>query len=259
MVSQIAPPAAATPQGPTILAIKALESRFGRKTVHKDLSLDIIKGEVIALLGGSGSGKSTLLRTLIGLERPISGSCIFDNQDLFRLTEEEWKKVRGHIAYAFQGGALFDSLTVEENLCYPLLEHTNLGPQQAREQVLQTLARLGLQGTEHLLPASLSGGMQKRVGLARAIMLNPTIILYDEPTAGLDPANSRKIAETILTLRASGKTSLLVTHDTVTALRVADRVAFIHAGRIAAIQTRAELLAAPDPMINAYLQGEDVT
>jgi phospholipid/cholesterol/gamma-HCH transport system ATP-binding protein len=240
-----------------LLAIEHLETRFGRRVVHKDLSLDLHEGEVLVLLGGSGSGKSTLLRTLIGLETPSGGSCRFEDEDLYRLEEPDWQRVRRRIAYAFQGGALFDSLTVAENLSYPLLEHTELSEAECLAKVTETLERFGLAGTEKLLPASLSGGMQKRVGLARAIMLDPRIILYDEPTAGLDPTNGRKIAETILALKAAGKTSILVTHDTACALAVADRIAFIHEGKIAAVQTRDEVLRAPAPLIDAYLKGED--
>lgn len=243
---------------PTILAIKGLETRFGSKVVHHGLNLSIKRGEVLVLLGGSGAGKSTLLRTLIGLEVPYKGACEFEGKDLYQLAESDWQIVRQRIAYAFQGGALFDSLTVEDNLAYPLLEHTDMKPAERRERIQTTLESFGLAGCGTLLPSSLSGGMQKRVGLARAIMLDPAVILYDEPTAGLDPANSRMIAKTILTLRGTGKTSVLVTHDTVTALEVADRIAFIHGGGIAACQTRAEVDACPEPLIAAYLKGEHV-
>lgn len=250
------PPTASN--APVLLQIAELETRFGPKVVHHGLSLDVLEGEVLVLLGSSGSGKSVLLRTLIGLEVPSGGTCLFEGQDLYKLQESGWNQVRSRIAYAFQGGALFDSLTVEENLCYPLQEHTELTPAQCLDQVREALARFGLLGSEQLLPSSLSGGMQKRVGLARATMLEPKIILYDEPTAGLDPANSRKVADTILTLRGTGKTSVLVTHDTVCALRVTDRIAFIHEGRIAALQSIAEVTTTPAPLIAAYLIGEDV-
>lgn len=241
-----------------VISVKNLETGFGSKTIHKDLSVDIKKNEILVLLGASGSGKSVFLRTLIGLEQPRKGSCFFNDKDVFTNGEKDWVYVRKKIAYAFQGGALFDSLTVEENLSYPLREHAKLNKNVIRAQVSEMLKHLGLPGTEKLLPASLSGGMQKRVGLARAIMLDPEVILYDEPTAGLDPANSRNISETILKLKESGKTSILVTHDIDCALRVADRVAFIYRGKIEVLQTIEEVKSNPHPLIDSYLKGEEV-
>ena len=243
----------------TILSVVGLETKFKTKVIHQDLNLDVLRGETLVLFGGSGSGKSTLLRALIGLENPTSGAIYYADHNLFHMTEREWKPIRQKIAYAFQGGALFDSLTVEENLQYPLIEHTQLSPAERQQKVTAMLEQMGLPGTQTLLPASLSGGMQKRVGLARAIILEPEIILYDEPTAGLDPANSRKIAEAITLLKQTGKTSILVTHDTACALQVADRIAYIHAGKIEALQTIADVNANPHPLISAYLKGEAVS
>lgn len=248
----------AMPLGKVVLQVRDLETSFGHSVIHSGFNLDVHAGEVLVLLGGSGAGKSTFLRCLVGLERPSAGSCLFEGEDLFQLDERGWCARRQRIAYAFQGGALFDSLTVAENLSYPLREHTRLGETEIAEKVRDMLVRFGMQGCEGLLPASLSGGMQKRIGLARAIMSDPAVILYDEPTAGLDPANSRKIATLIRSLRDAGKTSVLVTHDTVTALQVADRIAFIHGGRIAVTQTRAEVAASPHPRIAAYLEGEEL-
>lgn len=240
----------------TIMSVVNLETKFKTKVIHYQLNLNVLRGETLVLFGGSGSGKSTLLRALIGLEQPTSGAIYYGEHNLIDLSEREWKPLRQKIAYAFQGGALFDSLTVAENLLYPLNEHTKLSPEDSMERVREILDKMGLPGTEDLLPSSLSGGMQKRVGLARAIILDPEVILYDEPTAGLDPANSRKIAEAIELLKKLGKTSILVTHDTACALQVADRIAYIHGGKIEAIQPIADVKSNPHPLIEAYLKGE---
>lgn len=240
----------------TKLSIKNLGMEFGTKVIHKNFNLDVYDGEILVLLGASGSGKSTLLRALIGLETPSEGECQFESLNLFSLNEKQWVDVRQKIAYSFQGGALFDSLTVEENLMYPLQAHTKQSTSEMKQSVDEILNRFGLPNTQQLLPASLSGGMQKRVGLARAMMLDPNIILYDEPTAGLDPANSRIISETILNLKKMGKTSILVTHDTQCAQHVADRLAYIHDKKIAAVQTIEEFLAAPHPHFERYFKGE---
>lgn len=239
-----------------MLSVKNLKMEFGSKVILENFDLDVYEGEVLVLLGASGSGKSTLLRALIGLETPTDGECQFENTNLFSLDEKQWIDVRKKIAYSFQGGALFDSLTVEENLMYPLQAHSKKSLSEMKKTVDEILGRFGLPNTQQLLPASLSGGMQKRVGLARAMMLDPNIILYDEPTAGLDPANSRIIAETILKLKSSGKTSILVTHDTHTAQQVADRLAYIHDKKIAALQTIDEFRLAPHPHFARYFKGE---
>lgn len=239
-----------------LLSVRNLGTRFKTNWVHHHFDLDIIKGEVFVLLGGSGSGKSTFLRTLIGLEKTNEGTCEYHGQDIFLNHEHEWKIVRQKMAYVFQGGALFDSLTVGENLSYPLLEHTQLSAEEREEKIATILKQLDLNNTTDLLPSSLSGGMQKRVGLARAMMMDPDLILYDEPTAGLDPANSQNIARTILKLKKAGKTSILVTHDTDCAVRVADRFGFIAEGKIAALQTIAEFKSQPHPLLKSYFDGE---
>lgn len=239
-----------------IIAITGLLTQFGSKTVHKNLDLSVKRGEILALMGGSGAGKSTLLRALIGLEAPQSGQCKYNDKDIFILDESSLTEVRKQIAYAFQGGALFDSLTVGENLQYPLLEHTEMSEEEREEAVSSMLEKIRLPDIQDQMPASLSGGMQKRVGLARALMLNPEVILYDEPTAGLDPANTKAIADIIIQLRDEGKTGILVTHDVPCALRIADRFAFIADGHIAALQTREEFHKNPDPILDAYIKGE---
>lgn len=239
----------------TILSVRGLKTARDGHVIHDGLDLDLYHGETLVVLGGSGSGKTTLLRTLIGLERPEAGICEFDGKNLFALNESAWPQYRTQISYAFQGGALFDSLTVRENLEFPLIEHTKMTAKERRKRVAEQLATLGLSGIESQMPAELSGGMQKRVGVARAIILDPKIILYDEPTAGLDPENVGRINDTIHRLQDLGKTSIVVTHDIGCAMDVADRFVFLADGKVVANQTRAELDAAPNDYLKNYLEG----
>jgi phospholipid/cholesterol/gamma-HCH transport system ATP-binding protein len=239
-----------------LVSIRGLETRFEGRAIHAGLDLDVEPGELLVLFGGSGAGKSTLLRAIIGLEHPSAGTIKVGGEDLATLDDAGWAALRQRVGYAFQSGALFDSLNVGENLEYPLREFTALGRGERRAAAAAMLERVGLPGIEKLYPAELSGGMQKRVGLARTLMLDPALVLYDEPTAGLDPANSKKIAELMLALKRSGKTGILVTHDVPCALKVADRIAFLAGGKIAAVQDRAALAAAPDPRIAAYMEGD---
>lgn len=231
---------------------------FGTKRVHRDVSFVVGRGECLGLIGGSGAGKSVILRSLIGLERPDSGKIIFDKKTISSMPERDLIDIRKKIAYVFQGGALFDSMSVFDNLAYPLREHTQLSEQEISKKVLSLLADFGLQGSEHLFPASLSGGMQKRVGLARSIIMGPDIVLYDEPTAGLDPYNTIRIQEMILELKRQGKTGILVTHDMPTAFAVCDRIALLSEGKIKAIGTRDELEARPDNPIRKFMDGEGI-
>ena len=208
------------------------------------------------MIGGSGTGKSVLLRSLIGLERPDSGEIYFEGHKISGLTEREMIPVRKQIAYAFQGGALFDSMTVYENLAYPLREHTNFSEAEISKKISALLTEFGLFGSETLFPANLSGGMQKRVGLARAIILNPEVILYDEPTAGLDPSNTQKIQAMIMNLKAKGKTGVLITHDMPVAFQVCDRIAMLQNGKIKVISTCKEILKDKTHPISEFAQGE---
>ena len=210
-----------------LIEIKNFKKSFGSKVVHENVSFYVKQGECLGLIGGSGAGKSVLLRSLIGLEKPDSGHIEIDGQDITPMTEYELVAIRKKVAYAFQGGALFDSSSVYENLAYPLREHTRLSEDQISKKIIQQLSEFGLEDALHLYPSELSGGMQKRVGLARAMMLEPQILLYDEPTAGLDPYNTKKIQELILKLKSQGVTSILVTHDMPTALNVCDKIAIL--------------------------------
>lgn len=240
----------------TIIEVKNFKKMYGSKVVHKNVSFSLRKGECLGLIGGSGTGKSVLLRSLIGLEKPDGGQIIYNNQDITKIKESAMIPVRKQIAYAFQGGALFDSMTVFDNLAYPLREHTLLSEEEIERKILTKLSDFGLAGSDKLYPASLSGGMQKRVGLARAIIMGPEVILYDEPTAGLDPFNTRKIQELILHLKAQGTSSILVTHDMPVAFAVCDRIAMLVDGQIAAIGTLEELGQQGGNIITRFAAGE---
>jgi phospholipid/cholesterol/gamma-HCH transport system ATP-binding protein len=208
----------------------------------------------VSLIGGSGTGKSVLLRAIIGLESPDRGEILFKGKNLVGLSEDEWIEVRKSIAYAFQGGALFDSLTVEENLLYPLDAHTKLSRSEKQKKVDATLDLLGLKGANHLLPSDLSGGMQKRAGLARALILDPEVILYDEPTAGLDPFNTKNVQDIINDLKARGKAGVLVTHDMPTAMATCERLSLLMNGRI---EISGHMNALKDhPLVKSFITGE---
>jgi phospholipid/cholesterol/gamma-HCH transport system ATP-binding protein len=239
-----------------VIEVQDFKKSFGSKVVHDGVTFYVRKGECLGLVGGSGTGKSVLLRSLIGLEKPDSGSVRINEEEATRFTEAQWLHVRKKVAYAFQGGALFDSMTVFQNLSYPLEEHTTLTADQIKAKILKQLEDFGLPGSENLFPNELSGGMQKRVGLARAMMLEPEVILYDEPTAGLDPYNTKKIQETILQLKQKGVTSILVTHDMPTAFAVCDKFAFLKDKKIIEQGTIEQLRQNPNSMINQFIEGQ---
>jgi phospholipid/cholesterol/gamma-HCH transport system ATP-binding protein len=231
---------------------------FGDKVVHQGITFYVRKGECLGLIGGSGTGKSVILRSLIGLEKPDSGQILIDGVNITDMNETELLEIRKKVAYAFQNGALFDSMTVFENLAYPLREHFGLTEKEIEDRVFNHLADFGLEGNEYVYPANLSGGMQKRVGLVRAMMMNPEVILYDEPTAGLDPFNTKKIQDLILRLKARGVTSILVTHDMPTANAVCDKMAMVAGGRIAAQGTMGQLEKEGLGMIAKFIAGEEM-
>lgn len=238
-----------------IIEVKNFHKAFGKKSVHEGVSLYVKKGECLGLVGGSGTGKSVLLRSLIGLERADKGEIHIEGIDVTAFTERQWQEIRKKVAYAFQGGALFDSMTVFQNLAYPLKEHSKFSAHEIQQRITAQLKDFGLEGTERLFPNELSGGMQKRVGLARAMMLEPDIILYDEPTAGLDPYNTRNIQELILKLKKKGVTSILVTHDMPTAFAVCDKFAFLKDKVIKEQGTSEQLKNQSDSLIHQFIQG----
>jgi phospholipid/cholesterol/gamma-HCH transport system ATP-binding protein len=237
------------------LEVQDLHKAFGPKLVHKGVSFRLYEGEILGLFGGSGTGKSVVLRSIIGLERPDSGRIIFQDREITGLSERQLIPIRTQIGYVFQNGALFDSLTVEENLSYPLKEHTRLKPAEIKAKVNHMLELIDMKGSNNLLPAELSGGMQKRAGLARATILEPKIILFDEPTAGLDPVNTTRLVENIKKLKGRGMTGIFVTHDIPAAFEIADRIAILNQGKIHVIDTVENIKASQDPLVKSFVQG----
>lgn len=237
------------------LEVQNLHKSFGEKVVHRGVSFLLHQGEILGLFGGSGTGKSVILRSIIGLEKPDSGSIVFEREDLTRLSEWELFKVRVKIGYVFQNGALFDSLTVEENLTYPLKEHTRLSEAQIHERVNAMLELIDMKNTNSLFPGELSGGMQKRAGLARAIILEPQIILFDEPTAGLDPVNTKRLLDNIKKLKSRGITGIFVTHDIPSAFEIADRIAILYNGQIYVIDSVENIKRSKDPLVRSFISG----
>jgi phospholipid/cholesterol/gamma-HCH transport system ATP-binding protein len=238
-----------------LFRVRGFSKTFGTKRVHDHLDFDLFPKEVVSLIGGSGSGKSVFLRALIGLEKPDEGTIFFKGKDVTHYSEHQWYEVRKQVAYVFQGGALFDSLTVEENLLYPLDAHTKMSRKEKQKKIDETLERFGLSGTNKLLPSDLSGGMQKRVGLSRGLMLDPEVILYDEPTAGLDPFNTRNIQDVINLLKENGQGGVLVTHDIPTVYATSERLSLLFRGRIAVEGKVSQLKEESNELFHSFVTG----
>jgi phospholipid/cholesterol/gamma-HCH transport system ATP-binding protein len=234
-----------------------LTRRFDATEVLRGVSFSLTRGETLVIMGGSGAGKTVLLRLVAGLIRPDGGQLRVFGHRIEHLTEEELLPLRRRMGYVFQGAALFDSLSVRENVAYPLREHTRLGEAEIEERVVRNLSVVGLSSDVlPLLPAELSGGMRKRVGIARALSVEPEMLLFDEPTAGLDPTNAKLVAELILQLRGGVcDTAMVVTHDVELAKTVADRVAVLIDGRFGALGPAGEVLGGNDPAVQAFLAG----
>lgn len=242
-----------------VIDVRDLRKRFERTDVLRGVSFAVDKGDTFVIMGGSGSGKTVLLRHIAGLTRPDRGQVRVFGIAIERMGEEPLLPIRRRMGYVFQGAALFDSLSVYDNVAYPLREHTDDTEAQIRERVVQTLSLVGL-GPEILgqLPSELSGGMRKRVGIARALVGEPEVLLFDEPTAGLDPTNSKMVAELILSLKSGGvcDTSVVVTHDIELTKTVGTRVAILMDGRFAVVGPVEEVMISQDPAVQAFLAGE---
>lgn len=239
-----------------MIKLKDINKLFKDKAALKHINLEVKKGETLAIIGGSGSGKSTLLRLMIGLIRPTDGEIWINGQEITGLNDDELDRVRLHMGMVFQYSALFDSMTVGDNVAFGLREHTDYSEEKIQAIVREKLELVGLPGTEKLMPGELSGGMKKRVGLARAIAFAPDIIFYDEPDSGLDPVTTAKIDELIIAMQKTlGVTSVVVTHDMETACSVADRIAMLYEGELIAVETVERFRRLKEPRVKAFLRG----
>jgi len=239
-----------------MIAIRGLKKRLGSKQVLNGVDLDIPTGKTVVVMGRSGTGKSVLLKHIIGLMGPDAGSIEVEGKNIVGLKERELNEVRIRFGLLFQGGALFDSMTVGENVGLPLKEHTQLKDDEIRKRVEERLDWVGLKSVEDTKPASLSGGMRKRVGLARAIAMDPAYILYDEPTTGLDPIMADVINRLIRSLQQRiGVTSIVVTHDLHSAYHVGDILAMLHEGRVVFTGTPDEARGTKDPLVRQFIEG----
>lgn len=241
-----------------IIEFRSFSKKFGDYVVHKNIDFTLKKGELFGLLGGSGAGKSVILRSIIGLEFPSSGKILLFGKDSESFSESDWLWARKRIAYAFQNGALFDSWSVFDNLAFPLREHTSLPEEKIQNKIEETLAEFGLEGSKAKYPRELSGGMQKRLGLARALMLDPEVILYDEPTAGLDPYNTKKIQDMIKKLSEKGISGILVTHDIPIALNVCNRISLLANGSMFESATPQEIMSNERHPIKLFANGNSL-
>jgi phospholipid/cholesterol/gamma-HCH transport system ATP-binding protein len=239
---------------PPLLRFEGIAKSFGAKKVLQGLDLDVFEGETIVVLGGSGTGKSVLLRHAIGLMRPDAGSVYFEGHPIQDMDEDELIPIRKKFGMLFQGGALFDSMSVFENVAFALREHLDLEEDEVEARVRKNLDLVELEEIEDLMPSSLSGGMRKRVALARAIALEPSTILYDEPTTGLDPITANSINRLIRSMqRKLGVTSVVVTHDILSASMVADRIAFLDQGKIRFLGTFSQAMESEDRMVRTFI------
>lgn len=239
-----------------MIEIQDLHKSFGEQPVLRSTNLTIRDGENLVVIGRSGCGKSVLLKHIVGLMKPDAGKIVIDGADIVPLNERELGPIRLKTGFLFQSAALFDSMTVSENVSFPLREQRNLSPGEIQEKVAEALEIVGLEGTQEKMPAELSGGMRKRVGLARAVICRPKYILYDEPTTGLDPLVGDSINNLILQLgERFDCTAIAVTHDMKSAFKIADRIAMLHEGGIRTAGTPEEIQGSKDPIVQKFITG----
>ncbi len=240
-----------------MIEVVDLHKGFNGQEVLRGINLKVEEGVTLALIGGSGRGKSVLLKHIMGLLKPDKGKILLDNKDVSKLRGRELRRLKEKFGIVFQGGALFDSLTVFENVAFPLREKTRLKSSQIQEKVLEELARVGLTGSENKNPAEISGGMRKRVALARCLVMNPEIILFDEPTTGLDPLIGKAIHKMIRSCQKRlNITAIIVTHEIPAIFPLVDRVAMLHNGKILAEDTPEKMQESEDPIIHQFIHGE---
>jgi phospholipid/cholesterol/gamma-HCH transport system ATP-binding protein len=243
----------------TLYEVRGLTKRYGERLVLDSLDFDIRRGECMVILGRSGTGKSVTLRQLNGLEKPEGGTVTFDGTDLTRLAERELYPFRRRIAMLFQSGALFDSMNVFDNVAFPLREHSTKEEAEIAETVRHKLAQVGLKDVESKMPSELSGGMKKRAALARSLALDPEVMLFDEPTTGLDPITSATIGKLMSSIQKQlGVTAVVVTHDIPLARRVGDRIALLVDGKLAFLGDWREAESSSDPRLADFLAGREV-
>jgi len=239
------------------ISVKNIRKSFNGRKVLEDINLDICKGETFVIMGGSGSGKSTLLRIMTGGIRPEEGEVYFGGKEINDLSGDEHEAIKRRFGMSFQSSALLDSLTVEENVSLPLTEHTKLTPKVIGIIARMKLNLVGLQGFEHYMPSMLSGGMRKRAGLARAIAMDPEVVFYDEPTAGLDPVMCAVIDKLILDLtKKLNLTSVVVTHNMESVFRIADRTAMLYQGQLLEVSTCKEIKNSKNPIVQQFINGD---
>jgi len=240
------------------VVLRDITKRFDNRIVLDDVSLSIDKGKTTVIIGSSGCGKTVLIKHMIGLLRPTSGQVYFKGRRIDDLDERPLEAIRTHFGFLFQGGALFDSLTVAENILFPVRQHSAITDGRAMQDLVKAkLGMVGLEGFQNYYPANLSGGQRKRAALARAIAMNPEVILYDEPTTGLDPIRADIINELILKLqRELGITSVVVTHDMKSAYKIADRIVMLHSGKIVADGNSDYIRRHPHPVVQQFINGQ---
>jgi len=243
-------------ESPIKIRVVNLHKSFAEHEVLSGVHLEIREGESMVVIGGSGTGKTVLIRCIIGLVQPDEGEIYVDGTEITSLNEREMNEIRKRFGMLFQGGALFDSLTVWENVGFGLRQHTRLREEEIRRIVSEKLGLLGLRNIEDLMPAELSGGMKKRVSLARAIAMEPEILLYDEPTTGIDPMMADAINELIIRMREKlNVTSIAITHDMTSAYKIADRIAMLYQGKIIEVGTPEEIKSSRSPIVQQFIQG----